>query len=173
MIHLKWSIEQESTDFILSTSSPKGSTRRISSTRGFLEYFINVIRLPHQLHHHFVVDMVRHEGASPTTSSSTCVRLEGLSPSTSLALIFSFIFDVYFIDVDRTPARGALSSTSSTPMFDFVFDVYYTDADWAVAQGASSSTSSTSTQASFSSTSTSSHAMRGTRAFVTITGQEG
>jgi hypothetical protein len=86
---------------------------------------------------------------------------------------FSFISDVYFIDVDRTPARGALSSTSSTSTFDFVFDVYYTNADWAVAQGASSSTSPTSTPASFSSTRTSSHAMHRTRAFVTITEQEG
>jgi hypothetical protein len=75
--------------------------------------------------------------------------------------------------VDRTPARGASSPTLSTSTFDFVFDIYYTDADWAVAQGASSSTSSTSTLASFSSTCTSSHAMCGTRAFVTITGQEG
>jgi hypothetical protein len=86
---------------------------------------------------------------------------------------FSFISDVYFIDVDRTPARGALSSTSSTSTFDFVFDVYYTDADWVVSQGASSPTSPTSTPASFSSTRTSSHAMHRTRAFVTITEQEG
>jgi hypothetical protein len=74
--------------------------------------------------------------------------------------------------VDRTPARGASSSTLSTSTFDFIFDVF-TDADWAVAQGASSSTSPTSTPASFSSTRTSSHAMHRTRAFVTITEQEG
>jgi hypothetical protein len=88
-------------------------------------------------------------------------------------LIFSFIFDVYFIDVNRTPARGASSSTLSTLTFDFVFGIYYTDADRAAAQGASSSTSPTSIPASFSSTRTSSHAMHETRAFVTTTGQEG
>jgi hypothetical protein len=76
-------------------------------------------------------------------------------------------------DVDRTPARGASSSTLSTLAFDFVFGIYYTDADWAVAQGASSSTSPTSTPASSSSTRTPSHASHRTRAFVTITGQEG
>jgi hypothetical protein len=75
--------------------------------------------------------------------------------------------------VDKTPARGASSSTLSALTFDFVFGIYYTDADWVVAQGASSSTSLTSTPASFSSTCTSPHAMHETRAFVTITGQEG
>jgi hypothetical protein len=121
---------------------------------------------------YFVTDNSAQGGFPNYLFIDICLA-RGASSCTSSTLIFSFIFDVYFIDVDRTPARGALSSTSSTSTFDFVFDVYYTDADWAVAQGASSSTSSTSTPASFSSTCTLSHAMLGTRAFATITGQEG
>jgi hypothetical protein len=69
---MKWTLS------ILSTSSPTGSTWRISSTRGFLEYFISVIRLPQQLHHHFRRRHGSAWGASSTTSSLTCVRLKGL-----------------------------------------------------------------------------------------------
>jgi hypothetical protein len=172
---LEWGVEQESMDFIyIVYFFTIGLARWISSTRGFLEYFINVFRLSHQLHHHFAVDMVRNEGASPTTSSSTCVRLEGLhrlrhrcrlsapsSMSTSLTSIGLQLEGLHRL-LRRRQLSGSSSvstspSTSSTSTFDFFFIIYFIDVD-----------------SSFTlSTGTSSHTVYNIRAFVTITGQEG
>jgi hypothetical protein len=68
-----------------------------------------------------------------------------LARGASSTSTFNFVFDVYFTNIDRPPARGASSSTSSTSNFNFLFGVYFTDIDKPVARGASSSTSSTST----------------------------
>jgi hypothetical protein len=72
VLNRKW------TSSILSTSSPTGSTREYlargasSGTSSTLFDYLNNYTTT------FVVDMVQHEGFSSTTSSSTCVRLEGL-----------------------------------------------------------------------------------------------
>jgi hypothetical protein len=127
----------------------------------------------------FVVDMVQHEGFLQPHLRRHVFGSRGF-----LVYLGNVNIDLVDIDfrlrlrrllhgVDRTPAHGASSSTLSTSTFDFTFDIYYTDTNWAVAQGASSSTSPTPTPASFSSTRTSSRAPHRTRAFTTITGQEG
>jgi hypothetical protein len=56
VLNRKW------TSSILSTSSPTGSTRRISSKRGFLEYSSILFDHLNNYTTTFVVDMVRHEG---------------------------------------------------------------------------------------------------------------
>jgi hypothetical protein len=190
------------TSSILYTSSLKGSARRISSTRGFLGYFINVIRLPHQLHHHFIVDMVRHKGASPTTSSSTCVRLEGLhrlhrrrrlSPSSSTSTSPTSI-GFRLEGLRRLLRRRWLSASSSTStsltstglQLEGLHRLLRRHRLSASSALSSPSTSSTSTfyfvfivyfidvDPGFTlSTRTLSHAVYNIKAFVTITRQEG
>jgi hypothetical protein len=203
MIHLEWSVEQEVdfvyiVYFVIDMFGMGGLPQlplhlHMFGSRGFVVYFVDV---DFQLHFRRLLHR-RYSTTSTTTpplSSSTWSGMRGflqphlrrhvLGPRGFLAYLGNINIDLVDIDfrlrfqrllhdVDRTPARGASSSTLSTLTSDFVSGIYHTDADWAVAQGASSSTSPTSTPASSSSTRTSSHALHRTRAFVTITGQEG